>query len=421
MKRTEIIKCLKANKKISEFELTTSTKDSRELYYVLDHLEINRAVKTVTNLITVYVNKKDKTGSSIVTVTAADDVKSLNTKINEAAKKAKAAMNNFYPVAEKQISINSVKKIKQDLNDIASNVAKAVFKADTYKNGWLNSTEIFVSNITSEFNNSKNVHHIANHLEIKIEVIPTWKGEKEEVELYKYYQSSKIDYKDITTQIKQLLNNAKQRSEAKKINDINIDKDTLVLVQDDMLQTIIETICTNANYQYSFLNMSHYKLNDLVSNNKFNLTMKANINGCVGSRKFDANGIALKSKTIIKDGKFNSLFGNLRFGHYLNAKNITGDLPVVELSAKPYNYKKQKHLIIENFSSPQMDDSIGYWGGEVRLARYFDGEKYIPVSGFSISGNIYEDLLNVQFSKEEAILSNYKGPKYFIFKGIKIH
>ena len=39
MKKTEIIKTLKANKNINGFELICTNKDSRELFYVLDHLE----------------------------------------------------------------------------------------------------------------------------------------------------------------------------------------------------------------------------------------------------------------------------------------------------------------------------------------------------------------------------------------------
>ena len=421
MKKTEIIKTLKANKNINGFELICTNKDSRELFYVLDHLEINRAVNTIKQVATVYVNSKDKTGTSTVTITAADDVKSLNKKINEASKKAKAAYNAYYPLATKSKNIKDIKKNNYDLNDIACNVAKAVFKADTYSKGWLNSTEIFVTNFTREFDNSNNVHHIENGFEIKIEVIPTWKGEKEEVELYKFYESGKIDYKQITAEIKQLLINAKLRSEAKTLNDVKVDQDTLVLVQNDMLDSILDNLCANASYQYNFLKMNHYNLKDVVSNNPFTLTAKGKVKGCNKSMSFDGNGVVLKSKTLIKDGKLVNNFGSLRFGYYLNQKNITGSLPVAVLDGKRSSYKKKKHLIIENFSSPQLDESTGYWGGEVRLARYFDGKKYIPLTGFSISGNIYEDIKEVEFSKEDCTMPSYSGPKYFIFKGIQIH
>ena len=65
MKTQDILKCLKANKNLSAYQLIENEKDSRELFYVLDHLEINRAVKTTTTIIVVYVNHQDYTGCAI--------------------------------------------------------------------------------------------------------------------------------------------------------------------------------------------------------------------------------------------------------------------------------------------------------------------------------------------------------------------
>ena len=67
-----------------------------------------------------------------------------------------------------------------------------------------------------------------------------------------------------------------------------------------------------------------------------------------------------------------------------------------------------------------MEDSSGYFGGEVRLARYFDGEKYVPLTSFTVSGNIYKSLKNVKFSNEMTTTRSYKGPKYFIFNDLDI-
>lgn len=420
MKKNEIIACLKANKKISDYELSIVNKDSRELFYVLDHLEINRAVKVETASVTVYVSNKKYTGTSTVAITAADNKKTLTDKLNKAVLKAKQAMNNYYPLAEKTTNIKDKKSSKRNLNDIASNVAKAVFKADKYKNGWINSTEIFVSEFRNEFINSKGINHVSNSFKIEVECIPTWSNKKEEFELYKFYESGKIDYKQITKEINEILILARDRSNAKTLKDVKLPKNLKVLVKNDMLETIVENMTYDLNYRNVFMKQSHYKLNDVLSNNKFNLTMKAQIPGCSASRKFDNHGVVLKSKKLIKDGVVKGNYGDIQFGYYLKEKNITGSLPVCELEAKGSSYKKEKHLIIENFSSPQLEEDSGYWGGEVRLARYFDGKKYIPLTGFSISGSIYDDLKKVEFSTEQTLTTNYKGPKYMIFKGLEI-
>jgi len=420
MKKSEILACLKANKKISDYELSIVNKDSRELFYVLDHLEINRAVKVESASIRVYVSDSKTTGTSTVTITAADDKKSLNDKLNKAVLKAKQAKNNFYPLPEKDKNIKDNKVSKRNLNEIASNIAKAVFKADKYKNGWINSTEIFVSEIKTEFINSKGINHVSSSFKIEIECIPTWSNKKEEFELYKFYESGKIDYKQITKEIDEILTLAKDRSNAKTLKDVKLPKNVKVLVKNDMLETIIENFSLDLSYRNVFTKQSHYQKKDILSDNPFDLTLKGQIPGCTESRRFDSNGVVLKSKKLIEKGVVKNNWGDIRFGHYLNEKNITGNLQVCRLDAKGVNYKKEKHLIIETFSSPQLEEDSGYWGGEVRLARYFDGKKYIPLTGFSISGNIYNDIKKVEFSKEEVIQPRYSGPKYMIFKGLEI-
>ena len=421
MKVNEIIACLKANKKVNGYEITVTDKDSRELFYVLKHLEINRAVKTQTCVAEVYAIDKKGTGSSIVTVTAADDKKSLNKKIASAIKKANEAKNKYYPLASKTNNISSKDEMKQDLNEIACNVAKAIFKADVYKEGWINSTEIFVSKIHKQFISSNGVKHSAYSFKIEVECIPTWSNKKEEFELYKFFETNKIDYKRITSEIEEILTLARARSNALTLKDVKLPKDIKILVKNDMRDELVNNFARQLHYQSVYTKDNHYNIKDLVSSNKFDLTLKPEIKGCVNSSKFDRNGVNLKAKKIISKGIASSNFGGIRFGYYLGIKDVTGNLNVAEIKAVGVDYKIDKHLIIETFSSPQLEENSGYWGGEVRLARYFDGKKYIPLTGFSISGNIYEDIKNVEFSKEQDTAPSYKGPKYFIFKNISIH
>ena len=420
MKKSEILTCLKANKNISAYELSIIDKDSRELFYVLDHLEINRAVKVKTVTVKVYVNDKKSTGVSSVVVTAADDVKSLASKLSKAVSRAKSAKNPYYPLAERKENLKDLKKTKKDLNEVAMKVAKAVFKADVYKNGWINSTEIFVSNFKEEFINSNGVDHVSERFKIEVECIPTWSNKKEEFELYKFYESDKTDYKKISEEIDEILNLARARSVAKTLKDVKIADDVKVLVKNDMLEYIVSGFAQDLHYRSQFMHDNHYSKGDKVSDTPFDLTMKPVISGCSASRKFDSHGTLLSSVRLIEKGVVRNTYGDIQFGYYNKEKKISGNLPVMQLDAEGSEYRKAPHLIIENFSSPQLESDSGYWGGEVRLARYFDGKKYIPLTGFSIAGNIYEDIKNVKFSKEEAQTSRYKGPKYMIFEGIKI-
>ena len=422
MKKSEIIACIKAIKKISDYELTITDKDSRELFYVKDHLELNRAVKVTTAQIVIYVSdrKKTTTGSSNVMVTAADDKKSLTEKLKKAVRKAGETKNAYYPINTDRRDIKEKIEKKKDLNQIATNVAKAVFKANVYKNGWINATEIFVSQFRDEFINSRGAHHKVNRFKIELECIPTWSNQKEEFELYKFYESNKADYKQITAEIDEILNLAKARSNALTLKDVKIPDDVKVLVKGEMVDRIVMSLANDLSYRSKFMRNNHYETADVISETPFDLTLKGSIAGCAASRKIDSHGIILKSCKVIQSGRANKMHGDLQFGHYLSVEKITGNMPVCELTAEGSTYKRSPHLIIDAFSSPQLEADSGYWGGEVRLARYWDGKKYVPLTGFSIAGSLYEDLKSVQFSKEEGQTSRYKGPQYMIFRGIKI-
>lgn len=421
MKNTDIIKCLKANKKVSDYELLITHKESVELFYVLKHLEMNRAVDVTRKTVQVYVDKDQLKGSSTIVVTDADDAKSFNKKLNDAITAASKAMNKYYPLCEKADSINEKEDKSFDLDKIATKVAEIVSSVAAGNSGWINSSEIFISKTCKEFISSKGIHHKSYGYGVQLELVPTYTNGKEEIELYRMYESNILNVDELERKVKGILRKAELRSNAKKIDEVKLPKKIKVLVKNDMLQKIMNNFKDNLSYGEVFMKTSHYDVGSIVTNANMTMTLKPYAKGCYRSESFDNNGIVLKDRKVIKNGKVVSLWGDQRFGYYMNQKNITGNLPVIEVKAPAYDYSKEKHLIIENFSSPQLEDSTGYFGGEVRLARYFDGKKYIPLTGFAISGNIYEAIKEAKFSKREVTRSDYKGPKYLILDNISIN
>ncbi|MCM1065926.1 MAG: TldD/PmbA family protein, partial [Eubacterium sp.] len=52
----------------------------------------------------------------------------------------------------------------------------------------------------------------------------------------------------------------------------------------------------------------------------------------------------------------------------------------------------------------------GHFGGEIRLAFLYDGEKVIPVTGGSVNGNILEAQKGLVFSRETQTEGIFEGP-----------
>lgn len=356
----------------------------------------------------------------MIAVTSADDADSLNSKITAAVKKAETALNPYYPLASNQTSLIKESANKESLNAIALKAAEAIDEANQSSESWLNATEIFVYVTRTEFLNSNDVHHVDTKLSVEFETIPTSSHNNEEFESYKYYRNNTFDKASIEQDIRDILHLVKQRSIARTIDTVNITKDTPVYMYGEMANLIVGNIMENTSYASHVTQSNHYDIDKPVSNTKFDMILKGQIEGAANARTFDNHGVVLKETEIIHDGINTNLFGDIQYGHYLNAKEITGSYPVAEIKAKNTVDALQPHLIIDHFSAPQLESASGYFGGEVRLARYFDGEKYIPLTGFSITGNIYEALQDVEFSSENTTTQKYQGPKYFIFKNLNI-
>ena len=153
-----------------------------------------------------------------------------------------------------------------------------------------------------------------------------------------------------------------------------------------------------------------------------NITLKPEIEGSVHNSKYDSDGVKLKETQIFKDGKMINLSAGQRFASYMGIEP-TGNLVNIEVAPGSMSIdemRKTRHLEIKSFSSFQADASIGIFGGEFRLAKYFDGKETKIINNGAFSANIMEKGLNMYFSKEMIHIDNYYGPKYILIKDVNI-
>jgi hypothetical protein len=67
-----------------------------------------------------------------------------------------------------------------------------------------------------------------------------------------------------------------------------------------------------------------------------------------------------------------------------------------------------------------MDIMTGHFGGEIRLAFLYDGEKVTPVTGGSVNGSILAVQANMLFSKERYQNDEYEGPYAVRIEGVDV-
>ena len=425
----EFKELLEKNSSVSAYEIKDRVNESFQLFYVMRNLETNRSVNVEELIAEIYVDFDEFRGSSSVTVTSADDLETVAKKIDEAIEKAKKAKNPYYPLVSKTENLTKISENKQNLALNAKIAADAIFAGEGQENSQLNATEVFADHDRIHFLNSNGVEHVYDEYAMFYETIPSYNGEKEDVELYFNQYNGAPDQEKYSSDIRTALANVKYRYNAVKPADVSIPENTLIAVQKDMLNDVLTNFASELNYNRQYYKMSHFSIGDRISEVPFDMVLKGEEEGVSNSSPVDGNGIILRETKVIDQGVAAAYWGNQRFGYYLKEKEITGNYPVAVISNYPViseEDSKRPQLIIMNFSSPQLDTASGYFGGEVRLGLLKIGDEATPLTGFSISGNIYEAINTVRFSKETDVVCpknsmSVKGPKFLYFDQVKLH
>lgn len=424
-----IIELLNENKKVSAWKLTETETESCELFYVLRNLETNRATKTKDISLTIYVDSEGIRGSADVIIYPHMNEDEIKKVIEEGVYSASFAKNKFYelPTGKNEIIDTGSSNLKEKpFVDVIEDIVDAVFKADKFKEGWINSTEFFLYKKHIHIRNSNGVNVSYDKYYGNIEVIPTWKSEKEEVELYKMIEFGSLDLDYITKEVEDILLLAKLRSEA-----VNLPKGIKanILLTDEEAKQLIEHFVSDLSYSTEYQHMSLSTIGESVQGeeikgDKLNVTLVPSLKNSVRNAPVDRDGVVLKEIDLIKDGIALTRHGDFRFGYYLGEENPTGTYSNMKVkcgNTLEEDMKKAPYIECLKFSGMQMDSFSGFFGGEVRLGIYFDGEKTYPVTGFSISGNIKEKRAVLTLSKEEiSTASGYEGPKYILVPGMDI-
>ena len=394
-------------------------KKATELYYILDKLETNRStVETLYN-VTIYVKENNKIGASTFDIYPYMDNEEIMRKIEYNKSNAKYALNDYYELPKYE-HLEPRKKITNLSNEplkVLEEVKDAIFsvKSDAY----LSATEFFLIETSERLINSNGIDVKQKTYRLNIELIPTYK----DVEIYQMLKLENYDINDIKKEVTELLDLAIKRYEAKELK---LDEDVNIILENDEVAQLLSFFTDDLTYGAKYQHININEINDSVQNecigDKLNIKMVPYYSGCINSRDFDNDGVILKEVNLIEDGIAKNMYGSYRFGYYLKEKP-TGILPITlvgEGSKKFKDFKNDKYIRCVRFSNMQLDSNTGFFGGEVRLGFYYDGKKEIPVTGFSISGNINELKKEIYLSKELTSLPEYHGPKYILIKGMKV-
>lgn len=428
---TKIKEILNGIEGLKGWKIVEVTKEAQELFFVKKRLDMNRSKDVHVYSVTVYVafeeDGKQYLGESTTEIAPSMSYEAVKSQLLDTVKGASFVKNEAFTLAQPttEVAMPLLSPLSEGkLIHWMPKFAKAVYKNDVYKAGGINSSEIFLNKVTKRIITSEGIDVSFDKYSSMIEVIADWNDGVEPVELFFLANFGGYQPDLISSKIGGLIEESRQRAHASATP--NLDQINVILSGEavrDLLRYYVGKSSARGKYEgISQFEIGQKLQGEDVQGDLLNIDMLPALEGSSRSASYDEDGVLLKPVSLIQDGQLKTLLGDTRFASYLgipatgqinNIKVGLGSLEAAKMMEEPY-------LELVSFSDFQVNHLTGDFGGEIRLARYFDGKEVKAVTGGAVSSNIKDVQANMTFSKEGEQHDYYYGPKHIMFKDLKV-
>lgn len=408
---------------IEDYRIILTQEESAELFFIKKELDMQRCKKVRTAAVSVYrifeEGGKRFRGVASVQVQESQTQKELEKLFADAYYAAGFVKNKYYELYEG--TKEEPREVESTLNgrslaEIAQGFAQALYAEDKNTEVFINSAEIFARHYTKHIYNSRGVDVSYQKSRVQGEFVVQC-VEGQDVETYQDFAYNDWNTDALREKVRSTMELTRARAKATAAPAAG--EYRLILsggYVDEFLSYYVQRAASSMIYpKYSTFSVGCDVQGGEVSKDRINLTMKAVV-------PFSDEGIPMRDRELVKNGKLEMIHGGSRFAQYLGIeptgifggyKAPAGQVSLEEIKEKPY-------LEVVNFSDFQMDGFTGHFGGEIRLGFLYDGEKVIPVTGGSVNGNIFEAQKNLVFSKEMQVEKNFEGPRAVAMDGVSV-
>ncbi len=412
----EMLLSLLREENISEYLIRDISEESLELFFVKKQTDMKRSSLSRSLSVTLYRthNEADTEykGSSKVLIFESMEKEQIREKLRSAYTAASYVNDTPYPLPKAVTSDSD--SVSVSLSEMARGYSRALYLHDTHTDAFINSAELFCICRHIHTLGSQGTDIRYSECECSGEIVVQCKG-KEDVELFDYFRYGTNEYDALAQRVYKRLCEVRDRAQASR---------SLPSGEYDI---ILEGECTRELVGYPLWQANAKNIHTGYSSASVGAPLGAALPDITAqpATPFSAEGVKLKEIPLVRDGVLCSVVGNVRFCSYLGIEP-TGEYERLAADcggkhSKPLSELcREKHLYLVSFSDFQFDPLDGYFGGEVRLGYYYDGEKRIPVTGFSISGNYRAACSEFEFSCEGYRDYTYRGPLCIKIKNVSV-
>ena len=142
------------------------------------------------------------------------------------------------------------------------------------------------------------------------------------------------------------------------------------------------------------------------------------------SYRADQDGLPAADLLVIEDGVLVNRPATQRYAQYLQipatGRSGTAEIAPGTMTQSELEVTDGPLYVVLAFSAANVDALSGDIGMEIRLGYEIDGDERRPITGGSLSGNLFEAMAAAHFSRETVLMEGYFGPAAIRFDALQV-
>jgi len=287
----------------------------------------------------------------------------------------------------------------------------------------LSAAELFVDRVDDELQTSTGVTAETTATEILLEATLLARHGDDEAEYFRQARARRLDQIGLADTIRHGARFARDKVRARpprtRIGPVVVAGEALGQM---MGGNVIgaPAYLTQADASAAFLKISRFEVGAPVylggERSGDPLTLRANATHPFSIRSYraDADGVPAQDVLLIEDGILVARWATQRYGQYLGLP-VTGRAGVAEVgpgttpAADLASADGPAYRVVA-FSAANVDALSGDFGMEIRLGYEVTATGEEPITGGSVTGNLFEAMAGARFSRETGLFADYAGP-----------
>lgn len=406
--------------KVSTWEISDTTTDQWEFYFIKHRLDQNRAVRTRHTEVTVYRDMGEgMLGSASMEIPQGSFPKEIKENVAGLLEEAAYAVNPQYKLhgPEDQAEYSDEKgkdgisgesgaaENQISIKELAGTLIEAMNDLPETGTEYMNSYEIFARKVSRKYMNSLGLDLEEIYPGATMELVVNARDENREIELYRLPSFGSCSAEELKEYVGQLLEFGKDRLKAEPTPELG--KATLLLSTEDSCR-VYEYFLSQMNAANVYRNLSTWEIGRSIDKEgtfiqPLTIRQMKNLEGSPENHLFDGEGGKVKERVLLEENVPRRYWGSRQYCSYLG----------IEDGSEVYNYqveggtktseelREEDYLEVVEFSSFEVDPLTGDIAGEIRLGYWHHQGQTDIVSGGSVSGSLPQLMEGLAVSSEE--------------------